>query len=50
MVNQRFGLPLRSNALGELIQLRRETTVADYQTRFLTLSQSLQSADWTALD
>jgi hypothetical protein len=36
-VNQRFGLPLRSSALGELIQLRRETTVADYQTCFLTL-------------
>jgi hypothetical protein len=37
LVNQRFGPPIRGNALGELIQLRRETTVADYQTRFLTL-------------
>jgi hypothetical protein len=30
LVNQRFGPPIRGNALGELIQLRRETTVADY--------------------
>jgi hypothetical protein len=37
LVNQRFGPPIRGNALGELIQLRRETTAADYQTRFLTL-------------
>jgi hypothetical protein len=37
LVNQRFGPPIRGNALGELIQLRRETTVTDYQTRFLTL-------------
>jgi hypothetical protein len=36
-VNQRFGPPIRGNALGELIQLRRGTTVADYQTRFLAL-------------
>jgi hypothetical protein len=36
-LNQRFGPPIRDNALGELIQLRRETTVADYQTRFLAL-------------
>jgi hypothetical protein len=34
-VSQRFGPPIRSNALGELIQLRRETTVTDYQTCFL---------------
>jgi hypothetical protein len=37
LVNQRFGPPLRGNVLGELIQLRRETTVVDYQSRFLTL-------------
>jgi hypothetical protein len=37
LVNQRFGPPIRGNALGELIQLRREMTVADYQTRFLAL-------------
>jgi hypothetical protein len=37
LVNQRFGPPIRGNALGKLIQLRRETTVADYQTRFLAL-------------
>jgi hypothetical protein len=37
LINQRFGPPLRSNVLGELIQLRRETTVADYQSRFLAL-------------
>jgi hypothetical protein len=30
LVNQRFGPPLRGNMLGELIQLKRETTVADY--------------------
>jgi hypothetical protein len=37
LVNQRFGPPLRGNALRELIQLRQETTVADYQSRFLAL-------------
>jgi hypothetical protein len=37
LVNQRFGPPLHDNMLGELIQLKRETTVADYQSRFLTL-------------
>jgi hypothetical protein len=37
LVNQRFGPPLRGNALGELIQLKRDTTVADYQSRFLAL-------------
>jgi hypothetical protein len=37
LVNQRFGPPLRDNVLGELIQLRRETTIADYQSRFLAL-------------
>jgi hypothetical protein len=37
LVNQRFGPPLRGNVLGELIQLRRETTVANYQSRFLAL-------------
>jgi hypothetical protein len=37
LVNQRFGPPICGNALGELIQLRRETTVTDYQTRFLAL-------------
>jgi hypothetical protein len=37
LVNQRFGPPIHGNALGELIQLRRETTIANYQTRFLAL-------------
>jgi hypothetical protein len=37
LVNQRFGPPLRGNTLGELIQLKRDTTVADYQNRFLAL-------------
>jgi hypothetical protein len=37
LVNQRFRPPLRGNILGELIQLTRETTVADYQSRFLAL-------------
>jgi hypothetical protein len=37
LVNQRFGPPLRGNALGELIQLKRDTTVTDYQSRFLAL-------------
>jgi hypothetical protein len=37
LVNQRFGSSLRGNALGELIQLRRETTFANYQSRFLAL-------------
>jgi hypothetical protein len=36
-VNRRFGPPLRSNTLGELIQLRRDGSVADYQTKFLSL-------------
>jgi hypothetical protein len=30
LVNQRFGPPLRGNMLDELIQLKRETTFADY--------------------
>jgi hypothetical protein len=37
LINQRFGPPIHGNALGELIQLRREMTVVDYQTRFLVL-------------
>jgi hypothetical protein len=37
LVNQRFGPPLRSNPLGELIQLHCETTVAEYQSEFLAL-------------
>jgi hypothetical protein len=37
LVNQRFGPPLRSNTLGELIQLQREGSVADYQSKFLSL-------------
>jgi hypothetical protein len=37
LVNQRFGPPLCGNALGELIQLRWDTTTVDYQSRFLTL-------------
>jgi hypothetical protein len=35
LVNQCFGPPIRGNALGELIQLRREMTITDYQTWFL---------------
>jgi hypothetical protein len=37
LVNQRFGSSLRGNARGELIQLRRDGSVADYQTKFLSL-------------
>jgi hypothetical protein len=37
LVNKCFGPPLWGNALGELIQLRREGFVADYQTKFLSL-------------
>jgi hypothetical protein len=37
LVNQRFGPPLHGNALGKLIQLKRDSTVADYQSRFLSL-------------
>jgi hypothetical protein len=37
LVNQRFGPPLRSNPLGELIQLQRDGSVVDYQSAFLTL-------------
>jgi hypothetical protein len=37
LVNQRFGPPLRGNALGELIQLKRDSTIADYQSHFLAL-------------
>jgi len=36
-INRRFGPPLRSNALGELTQLRRTSTVDDYQEQFLVL-------------
>jgi len=35
-VNLRFGLPTRSNPLGELILVRRTRTVAEYQDRLLT--------------
>jgi hypothetical protein len=37
LVNRRFGPPLQGNALGELIQLHRDGSVADYQTKFLSL-------------
>jgi hypothetical protein len=37
LVNLRFGPPIRGNAVGELIQLQRETIVTDYQTRLLAL-------------
>jgi hypothetical protein len=37
LVNQRFGPPLQSNPLGELIQLQCDSSVADYQSAFLTL-------------
>jgi hypothetical protein len=36
-VNWRFGSPLQGNALGELIQLRRGGSLANYQTKFLSL-------------
>jgi hypothetical protein len=36
-VNQRFEPPLRGNTLGELIQLRRTSSVAEYQNKFLSL-------------
>jgi hypothetical protein len=37
LVNQHFGPPLCGNAVGELIQLKRDSTVTDYQSRFLAL-------------
>jgi hypothetical protein len=37
LVNQRFGPPLWSNPLGELIQLQCDGSVVDYQSAFLTL-------------
>jgi hypothetical protein len=37
LVNQRFGPPLCSNTLDELIQLQRKGSVADYQSKFLSL-------------
>jgi hypothetical protein len=37
LVNQWFGPPLRRHTLGELIQLKRDTTVANYQNQFLAL-------------
>jgi len=37
LANNCFGPPLRSNPFGELVQLRRTSTVADYQSQFLTL-------------
>jgi hypothetical protein len=37
LLEMRFGPPLRSNPLGELIACRRTGTVADYQERFLAL-------------
>jgi hypothetical protein len=37
LVNRRFGPPLQGNALGELIQLRRDSSIVDYQTKLLSL-------------
>jgi hypothetical protein len=37
LVNKRFGPPLRGNALGKLIQLRRDGSVVDYQAKFMSL-------------
>jgi hypothetical protein len=37
LLDQRFGPPIRSNPLGELVNCRRTGTVADYQERFLAL-------------
>jgi hypothetical protein len=42
LVNQWFGLPLHSNALGELIQLHHESTITEYQSRFLALVSRCQ--------
>ncbi|KAM0891817.1 hypothetical protein ACQ4PT_026120 [Festuca glaucescens] len=36
-VNMRFGPPIRSNILGELVSLRRTGSVEEYQRRFLAL-------------
>jgi hypothetical protein len=36
-VNMRFGLPLRTNGLADLKDLRRTGTVEEYQRQFLTL-------------
>jgi hypothetical protein len=37
LINQCFCPPLHSNPLGELIQLRREGTVAKFQSKFMSL-------------
>jgi hypothetical protein len=37
LCHQRFGTPLRQNALGELARLSFRTTVEDYQDRFMAL-------------
>jgi hypothetical protein len=37
LVNRRFGPLLCSNPLGELIQIHRETTLVEYQSKFLAL-------------
>jgi hypothetical protein len=37
LVNQCFGSSLRGNVLGKLIQLRWESSIADYQSKFILL-------------
>jgi hypothetical protein len=37
LINNRFGPPLRSNPLGELIQLRWDGTITKYQGKVLAL-------------
>jgi hypothetical protein len=46
LVNQRFGPPLRGTALGELIQLCRESTVAEYQSQCLGVKASSRNIKW----
>ena len=45
-VNMRFGPPIRSNALGELKDLRRTGSVEDYQRQFLALLCRCDNLTW----
>jgi len=42
----RFGPPIRSNALGELKDLRRTGSVEDYQRQFLALLCRCDNLTW----
>ncbi|CAO2146506.1 unnamed protein product [Urochloa humidicola] len=55
LVNLRFGPPMRSNPLGELINVKRTGSIAEYQEQFLThlarcddVTEAQQTAIFTA--